>query len=182
MQNDKVSRRSLLKKSILGGLAIGTAGITVASGQSTDNASAVPPRQGKSVMGFRCDPIPTVRIGIVGLRRGGEAATRLARIEGTHIVAIGDIRADRVASTQERLKNAGRPEAFAYSGEEDWKKMCERDDIDLIYNATPWGLHVPIALYAMQCGKHAAVEVPAALTVKDCWALVDTAESTQRHL
>ena len=33
----------------------------------------------------------------------------------------------------------------------------------------------------MDHGKHVAIEVPAALTVKDCWALVDKAEETQLH-
>ena len=132
-------------------------------------------------MGLRCDPIPTVRIGVVGLNRGGAAVYRLARIEGTRIVSISDLIPKRIARAQKNLKDAGHPEALVYSGKDDWKKMCERDDIDLIYNATPWELHVPIALYAMEHGKHVAVEVPAALTVDDCWALVDTAEKTQRH-
>ncbi len=33
----------------------------------------------------------------------------------------------------------------------------------------------------MQQGKHAAIEVPAAMTIDECWQLVDTAEQTQRH-
>ena len=171
------SRRDFIKGSVLGGLVFGVTGLQC-SGQA---AGTVPPRQGKSVMGLRCEPIPTVRIGVIGLRRGGSAVYRLARIDGTHIVAIDDLLPERVAACQTNLKEVGRPEAFAYTQEDDWKTMCERDDIDLIYNATPWDLHVPIALYAMQHGKHVAVEVPAALTVKDCWALVDTAEKTQRH-
>ena len=96
----------------------------------------------------------------------------MAQIEGTEIVAICDLNPERIENSQKTLKNSNRKEAVAYTGEEDWKKMCERDDIDLIYNATPWELHVPIALYAMDHGKHVAIEVPAALTVKDCWALV----------
>ncbi|MDR2886657.1 MAG: Gfo/Idh/MocA family oxidoreductase [Bacteroidales bacterium] len=180
------TRRDFLKKSILGSLAVGTAGIIGYSGQSNEKSKntqqeAVRPRQGKSVMGFRCDPIATVRIGIVGLGRGGGAVNRLARIEGTNITAVCDLMPERIEKVQKSLTDAGRQEAFAYSGEEDWKKMCERDDIDLIYNATPWALHVPVALYAMEHGKHVAVEVPAALTVNDCWELVDTAEKTQRH-
>lgn len=105
----------------------------------------------------------------------------MAQIEGTEIVAICDLNPERIENSQKTLKNSNRKEAVAYTGEEDWKKMCERDDIDLIYNATPWELHVPIALYAMDHGKHVAIEVPAALTVKDCWALVDKAEETQLH-
>jgi len=181
------TRRDFLKKSIIGGFAIGATGILGCTGQNPEKTrntrkDITHPRQGKSVMGLRCDPIPTVRIGVVGLGRGGGAVYRMAHIEGTSIVAICDIRPERVERTQKSLSDAGRPEATAYSSsEDDWKKMCERDDIDLIYNATPWELHVPIALYAMEHGKHVAVEVPAALTVADCWALVDTAEKTQRH-
>ncbi len=55
------------------------------------------------------------------------------------------------------------------------------DDIDLVYIATPWDWHVPMAVSAMKNGKHAAVEVPAAITLDECWQLVDTAEQTQRH-
>ena len=178
------SRRDFIKKSILGGLALGTTGMTglrAESSQATQQ-SFIPARQGKSMIDFSCDPIKTVRIGVVGLGRGGGAVFRMARIEGTHIVAVCDLTPRRIENTLKNLKEAGRPEPVVYTGDEEaWKKMCERDDIDLIYNATPWELHVPIAVYAMQHGKHVAIEVPAALTIKDCWALVDTAEKTQRH-
>jgi predicted dehydrogenase len=60
-------------------------------------------------------------------------------------------------------------------------KLCERDDIDLVYACTPWYLHTPNAIYAMNNGKHAAIEVPGATTIEECWQLVDTAEQTQRH-
>ena len=59
--------------------------------------------------------------------------------------------------------------------------MCEWDQVDLVYNGTPWELHAPIALYAMEHGKHVVVEVPSALTLDDCWALVETSERTRRH-
>ena len=62
-----------------------------------------------------------------------------------------------------------------------WKELCRRDDIDLVYICTPWQLHVPMAVYAMEHGKHVAVEVPAAMSLDECWQLVDTAEKTQRH-
>ncbi len=66
-------------------------------------------------------------------------------------------------------------------GENEWKKVCERKDIDLIYIATPWHLHTPIAVYAMKQGKHVATEVPAAVTVEECWQLVETSEQTKKH-
>ena len=61
---------------------------------------------------------------------------------------------------------------------EEWKELCRRDDIDLVYICTPWQLHVPMAVYAMEHGKHVAVEVPAAMSLDECWQLVDTA---RRH-
>ena len=38
-----------------------------------------------------------------------------------------------------------------------------------------------MATFAMECNKHVAIEVPAAMSVEECWQLVDTAEKTRRH-
>lgn len=38
-----------------------------------------------------------------------------------------------------------------------------------------------VALYAMEHGKHVAIEVPSAMTLDECWALVETSERTRRH-
>lgn len=180
-----INRRKFLKTSLIGGSAA-IIGLDNLSAKPEANinlplSDKVPTPRGKSVLGLRCDPIPSVRIGVVGLGRGGGAVERIAQIEGTEIVALCDINEGRMNNSQATLKKLNRKEAVAYTGEEDWRKMCERDDIDLIYNATPWNLHVPIAIYAMDHGKHVAIEVPAALTVKDCWALVDKAEEKQLH-
>ncbi|MDR1667830.1 MAG: Gfo/Idh/MocA family oxidoreductase [Bacteroidales bacterium] len=178
-------RRIFLKQAMLGsvaaGCAVGLSGIAQSCNGSGKGTPCERKRKGKSVMGLRCEPLSEVRIAVIGLGRGGAAVYRLARIEGVKIPVICDLRNDRIEKTQQYLKEAGHPEAIAFSGENDWQKICERDDIDLIYNATPWELHVPVAIHAMQHGKHAAIEVPAATTIDDCWTLVETAETTQRH-
>jgi len=97
------------------------------------------------------------------------------------IIAISDRVPGYIADARKQLADAGLKSAAEYWEEDDWKKICEREDIDLIYNCTPWYLHTPIAVYAMKHGKHVALEVPAAFTLKECWDLVDTAEETQRH-
>ena len=79
------------------------------------------------------------------------------------------------------LEKKGLPRAAEYVGPEAYKELCERDDIDLVYICTGWQNHVEIAVYAMQQGKHVAVEVPAATSVEECWRLVDVSEQTQRH-
>ncbi len=137
----------------------------------------------QSALGLRTAPLQTVRIGFVGLgMRGPDAVSRWCHIEGTDIKALCDVEADRVEACQRLLRQNGRPEAAAYSGStEAYRALCERDDIDLVYIATDWIHHAPIALYAMEHGKHVAIEVPAANTLDEIWALVNTAERTQRH-
>lgn len=135
------------------------------------------------VLQLKCDPIPVVRVGFIGLgMRGPGAVERFTHMDGVEIKALCDLRPERVEVCQKILKDAGFPEAAGYSGTEDaWKQMCERDDIDLIYIATDWKSHVPMTLYAMEHGKHVACEVPAAMTLEDIWAVVNTAERTQKH-
>ena len=137
----------------------------------------------QSALGLRTAPLQTVRVGFVGLgMRGPDAVSRWCHIEGTDIKALCDVEADRVEACQRLLRLNGRPEAAAYSGStEAYRALCERDDIDLVYIATDWIHHAPIALYAMEHGKHVAIEVPAANTLDEIWALVNTAERTQRH-
>jgi len=134
------------------------------------------------VLQLRCAPIDTVRIAFIGLgMRGYEAVRRYMYIDGVKVVALCDVVSSKIDSCQNILKEFNKPAAAEYSGAEDWKKVCERNDVDLVYICTHWSLHTPIAVYAMEHGKHAAIEVPAAMTVDECWQLVNTAEKTRRH-
>ena len=136
----------------------------------------------KSVLGLKTAPMETVRVGFVGLgMRGPGAVERFTHLDGVEIKALCDLYPERVDSAQAILARRGFPEAAAYSGEEGWKQLCERGDIDLVYIVTPWQKHVPMAVYAMKQGKHVAVEVPAATSLDECWQLVNTAEKTRRH-
>lgn len=136
----------------------------------------------QSVLGLRTEPMETVRVGFIGLgMRGPGAVSRFTHLDGVEIKALCDLYPERVEASQKILEERGLPRAEAYSGEEGWKQLCEREDIDLVYIATPWLKHVPMAVYAMEHGKHVAVEVPAAQSLDECWQLVNTAEKTQRH-
>ena len=136
-----------------------------------------------SMIGFAAEPIEKVRVGFIGLGdRGDGAIQRYVYIDGAEIVALCDIEEDRVKKAQTYLAEHGRPAADEYFGSEDaWKEMCQREDLDLIYIVTDWAMHTPMAVYAMEQGKHVAIEVPAATSIDECWQLVNTAEKTQRH-
>ena len=136
----------------------------------------------QSMIEFRCEALDTVRVGFVGLgMRGPGAVERFTYIDGVAINALCDKYAERAERCQEYLLKAGMPEARVYWGDEGYKALCESEDIDLVYIATPWQLHVEVAVYAMNCGKHVAIEVPSANTVEECWMLVDAAERNRVH-
>lgn len=136
----------------------------------------------EDVLALRCDPIPVVRVAFIGIgMRGSKAVERYCQLEGVEIKALCDVNSLNVQDAKATLKKFNKPAADTYTGVEDWKKICKRPDIDLIYICTPWELHSPIAVYAMNHGKHAAVEVPAALTIQECWALVDASERNRKH-
>lgn len=140
------------------------------------------PQGQQHVLELRCQPIEKVRIAFVGLgMRMASTLKRFLHIPDTEIVAICDISENKLFKAQQLLKDFGKCEVAIYSGEHDWQKVCERNDIDLVYISTHYDLHVPVAVHAMQCGKHAAIEVPAATSIEDCWRLVNTAEITRRH-
>jgi hypothetical protein len=128
-------------------------------------------------------PFHNLRVGVIGLGRGMAGITGFTLVPGSYISAICDLNeARRTASLKFIEEHKGpKPTIYGDKGPEDWKKLCEDPNVDLVYNATPWELHVPIALYAMKCGKHVVTEVPSAFTVDECWELVETSEKTQRH-
>ena len=180
------NRRNFLKQSLIGSgiIATGFAGnASVFQNFSEKSASAKTSAQSFNMSGYAAPKIDKVRIGFIGMgSRGPGAVDRMSHIEGVEIAALCDQYEDRVEKIQQKLEKAGIPKAKTYTGSKDaWKAMCENPDIDLIYITTPWAWHTPMAVYAMENGKHAASEVPAAKTIDECWQLVETSEKTRKH-
>ncbi|HOW40263.1 MAG TPA: Gfo/Idh/MocA family oxidoreductase [Bacteroidales bacterium] len=136
-----------------------------------------------NMSGFAAPKIDIVRIGVIGLgSRGPGAVERLSKIDGVEIKALCDKLPDRVDKAQKILEKNGLPAAKGYTGTpEIWKELCQSSELDLIYITTPWEFHTPMAVFAMENGKHAVSEVPAAVTVDEAWQLVETAEKTKKH-
>ena len=140
------------------------------------------PEGQKDVVALRLEPMDSVRVGFIGLgMRGPDAVNRYSNIYRTSIKALCDKHADRVTKAQGILAANGRPSADEYVGDSAWMELCRRPDIDLVYIATDWNNHVPMAVYALEQGKNVAVEVPAAQSLEECWQLVNTAEKMQKH-
>ena len=155
-------------------------GAVAASAAVASQAESSP---SNTVIGMAFEPCEKVRMGLIGagLRGNSMLKTWLAT-GGVQFNAICDIVPEHAIEAQQTARNAGFPEPKLYtSGDRAFEDLVKRDDIDAVYIATPWDWHVPAALAAMNNGKHAFVEVPAATTIEDCWKLVNTSERTRRH-
>ncbi len=145
--------------------------------------AAQQPSVASSTSGFATPPLDRVRIGFVGVGGMGSVhVDNLLRIEGAEIRAICDIVEWKVGRAQAAVVAADQPKPAGYSrGPRDFERMCAEQELDLVFTATPWEWHVPVLMSAMRNGKHAATEVPAAMTVDECWQLVETAEQLKQH-
>lgn len=133
---------------------------------------------------YFCEPAmkKKLRIGLIGLgQRGLATLRRYAVIEDAEIVALADLSADSLERARHFLSMQGKTEVKLFQGESQWRQLCGEADVDLTYICTDWASHARMAVFAMQQGKDVALEVPAAMSVKECWHLVDTAEDTHRN-
>ncbi len=166
MSSQSTSRRDLLKLASFAPLAL-------------DAAAA----EGRTMADVKFEPRDIVRIGVIGVGgRGNSLLDDFGAIPEVRVIALCDVVREKIEAAQARLIKAGKPSPALYSeGDHAYEQLAARDDIDLVIIATPWIWHVPMAVSAMRAGKHAAVEVPAARTIEDCWTLVNTSEKTRRH-
>jgi Oxidoreductase family, NAD-binding Rossmann fold/TAT (twin-arginine translocation) pathway signal sequence len=183
------SRRDLLKGAALAGagLALGLPTSAHAADSPhvlTPIALPEPAQSAATMIGVPFERRAEVRIAIVGTGlRGRSVLHELLGVDGVKITALCDTVPEKIEMAVKQMRDAGHTyEPARFSGDEmAFERLVQRDDIDLVYTATPWQWHVPVCLAAMRAGKHAATEVPAAYTVEDCWKLVDTSERTRKH-
>jgi len=136
----------------------------------------------ENVIGLTLPKMKKVRVGFVGLgMRGPGAVARFSHIPGVEVVALCDYEPKRAERCQEILRKAGLKPATIYSGAEGYKELCARPDIDLVYVATDWDHHFPVAKTALESGKNTAIEVPSAMNLEQCWALIDLSEKNRKH-
>ncbi|HMS69598.1 MAG: Gfo/Idh/MocA family oxidoreductase [Saprospiraceae bacterium] len=177
------NRRDFLKLSSMAGLGfVGNGFISGSSAKdmiyNTHEKSAI----NHNMSGYAAPKMGKVRIGFIGLgMRGPGAVERMRYIEGVEINGLCDLRPEKAEEAKKILEKTNHNPSLYSGTSEKWKALCDRQDIDLIYIATPWHLHTPMAVYAMKAGKHVAVEVPAAKTIEECWELVETSEKTKKH-
>ena len=171
---NKYNRRDFFKLTAASGLGVALGGLNLPG-------CALIPRSDTGPV--KSPPLKNIRVGFVGV--GGRGTSLLkwsSAIEGVKIRAVCDILEDRVARAQRLTEEAGQEKPTGYSrGETDFKRLCQQEDLDMVITATPWRWHRPVCVAAMKAGKHAATEVPAAVTLDECWQLVETSEKYNKY-
>mgnify|MGYP002619995438 CR=1 FL=1 len=136
----------------------------------------------QSALSLTTPKMEVVRVAFVGLgMRGPDAVKRWTFIPGIQVMALCDFYRERAEKCNEFLKQASMPPADIYSGEEGYKELCQRQDIDVVYIATDWIHHFLVARAALESGKHVAIEVPSAMNMHEIWELVNLSEKKRLH-
>ncbi len=126
------------------------------------------------------DAARTVGVGVIGTGgRGTGLLQILLGMPGVAVRAVCDIVPARAANAQRLVAAAGQPEPAAYTRDEmHWAELCQRDDLDAVIIATPWEWHARMGVGALRNRKYAGIEVPCAITLQECWDLVNAHEET----
>lgn len=107
-----------------------------------------------------------IRVGVAGTGFIGRVHARSALLAGAELVGVAASTPSRSATAAEELRTT------AYDSAED---LATSDDIDVLHICTPNHLHVPLALAAMEAGKHVVVEKPIGRSAEEARRLTDAA-------
>jgi predicted dehydrogenase len=106
-----------------------------------------------------------LRIGIVG-KRGASTIAGLRAVEGIEVTALCELDPATLASQQAE-----------YGVDQGYSNYSELlDHVDAVVLGTPVQLHVPQAIQALEAGKHVLSEVTAAISLDECWQLLDAVQ------
>lgn len=167
MKTKSYDRRNFLKIStaVTGGAVLSGIGV---SEQAAAHQLSTPPQNDKHI-----------RLGFIGVGgRGQYHLTSALGIEGVEVPAICEIKPERLYTAKRWIEDSGRPAPALYDGPEDYKRLCEKENLDAVIICTPWELHAPMCLAAQRNNKHAVSEVPMLLTLDEAWEILETFEKT----
>ncbi len=117
----------------------------------------------------------SLRVGVVGLGFAGTTHTRsYQQVPGVEVVALAGLEADRLQAMGEEYNI---PHLYA-----EWQDLLARDDLDAVSVCTPNFLHAPIAIAALEGGRHVLCEKPLARNSTEAEAMVQAATLAGRVL
>ncbi len=156
----KINRKDFIQKSTMAGMAVGLS---------------------TQIKAFSSTKKEKVRIGIIGAGfRSHEHMGNFLQRNDVEVTAIADPQQRSIDEALPLFKKYNRPEPAIYkNGDEDYKNLLKRDDVDAVVICSPWEWHSIQAIDAMKAGKIPGVEVCGAITLQECWDVVNTSEKTK---
>lgn len=116
-----------------------------------------------------------IRVGVIGYGYWGPNLVRnFAEVSGSRIVAVSDLRPERLALVENRY-----PTVKATT---DYRELLADPGIDAIAIVTPVSTHFELAMQALRAGKHVLVEKPLAATSEQAVRLIEEADRRNRVL
>ena len=176
-------RRKFIKTSTMSA-AILTAASTLSN---CDNSTLIPDSKGIYMGDFSAPKLEIIRTAFIGVgARGSGHLKSISKFDGVEVVGICDLYEDNVLRTSKVAEEIGKGERHKnigkYWGEDGkWKLMIKEVRPDVVFISTNWNNHSLMAIYSMENGAHAFVEVPIAVKLEDIWKIVNTSEQTQKH-
>ena len=122
-----------------------------------------------------------VRLGFIGVGfRGQNHINEMLKRNDVEIVACADPDAQMIAMTKAILDESSQHKCAYYSeGDDDYKNLLKREDIDAVFVASPWRWHYRHGTEAMKAGKIVGMEVCGAISLEECYGYVKTYEDTK---
>ena len=130
---------------------------------------------------FAKEKTTKVRIGMIGVGlRSHEHMGNFLQREDVEIIAIADPQPRSIDEAAKVFKQYNRslPEVYG-KGNEDYKNLLDRKDIDAVVICSPWEWHIRQGMDALHAGKIVGMEVCGAIKLQDCWDIVNTSERTK---
>jgi predicted dehydrogenase len=116
-----------------------------------------------------------IGIGVIGYGYWGPNLVRnFSEVPGSRVVAVSDVRSDRLAQIQQRYS--------AIKTTTDHRELLTDSSIDAIAVATPVSTHFDLAMQALQARKHVFVEKPMTMSVEQGERLLEYAARCQRTI
>lgn len=124
-----------------------------------------------------------IKLGVIGLGCRGMQMIRnpliLMKEDGIDIVAVCDLLQDRVEAATETIVASGAKKPFMTN---DYNELLKIEELDAVYIAVSWEMHIKVAVAAMKAGKYVGLEAGGAYSLDDCYTLIHAYEQTGTEL
>ena len=125
-----------------------------------------------------------ITVGVVGMGRGTGHFLKYLTASNCEVGYVCDVDARRIASALNRAKEplAAVPQLKVPQGIDDFRRILDDKSIDAVSIAAPNFWHTPMAILAMEAGKHVYVEKPASHNAREAELIVAAAKKYKKKV